>query len=377
MVALGNIAVRGMTTVGGRVGNVLIWAFERPRTAMGIYAAAIFAVVAIAACFSPDRAYAGIIEDIGQAIVNGLFGVGGELVEDVQSLALDAAEQGVAGTLRGFVSMVLTAAESIVVTAADGTLLNVTFDNLLGTSGVAERIQEAHEAVAIPLANVVLAIVFVVGLVKLVGKVSVSEGGIDTWQLVWLFVMFAIASAIVQSSWDILGFFYDLGRSTISGVFDNGGVDAEELELVEVSEDITNTGILLFMALGSLIIMFASALVSLGAFISVLGRAVQIYLYTAFAPIPLAFMVTDEGRQIAISFLKKYAAAVLAGALIALVFVLFKESIDAFATIDMDIEDLQGVMNWFISYMMKIAVYGAFAWAFFQTGAWARDLVGA
>ena len=362
--------------VGRRIGEALVWTYENPGKAASAYALAIMGLFAAAFALRPDVALAdeanpNPLEFLAGIVVGPVDAMGGALAD----LASEAV--GIDGMLRGFIDTALGMSQVMIANAATGNLVNVTFDQLLGDGDFADIVESAHTLVAIPLAQIVMAIVFVVGLVKIVGRISANEGGVDTWQLVWVFVMYGIATAIITASWDIMQFFYQLSQAGIAELASSFEL-GDGVELANVSEDIKNTGVLLFMAVMTVVIFGVTFVVCIVSYLVVVARAIQIYLYTAFAPIPLAFMVSEGGRQMTLSFVRKYAAVLLSGLILVVVYILFANAVATLATPAADsVMELDSLAEWAVGYMMALGVYIAFAWAFFQSGGWARDIVGA
>lgn len=231
-----------------------------------------------------------------------------------------------------------------------------------------------HKSAAIPLANVVLLVFMVVGLGKVIAHAGRTESGVDLWQLVMVFIAYSFAKTIIDASWELMEFAYDIVRQYIMFTFQQG-VSTWNSTPPAASDDIKNTGALLTMWIISLVTWLAATLCGMIANVVVIVRTIQIYVYTALAPISLGTLVAEGGRQMATGFLKRYAALLLAGLLMAVLFVLFGLMIQSQVLPAVPTE-ADKVAQWSVTMFEKIGWAVAFAYCLFKSGAWARDFVG-
>ena len=77
-------------------------------------------------------------------------------------------------------------------------------------------------------------------------------------------------------------------------------------------------------------------ILSLVLIMSVYGRFVKLYMYTAIAPIPLAAFAGEPTQNIGKSFLKSYAAVCLQGAIIVLACIIFSVFASSPPAVDAD-----------------------------------------
>ena len=257
----------------------------------------------------------------------------------------------------------------------DSTLLVADFDSLFSSSyGVVEGI---HRGVVTSVANVVLATCFVIGLVKVLQQAGRTETGVDAWQLTLVFVFYAFAKAAVDASWDLCIMAYDIVKALINTITpltphstpgNPGGL---------IPNDLDDLGIALTLVVASIVTYCMCLITALVSHIVVYVRAIQLYVYTAFSPIPLGFLLAESTRPMATGFVKRYLAVMFAGAIMALLFVMMTYYVAAF--------DIQGVMAfqkdgdlpaYLASLGVSFAGLLAFCWAMFKSGAWAREFVG-
>ena len=174
--------------------------------------------------------------------------------------------------------------------------------------------------VSMILAAVVFAIVACFELYSLSVRNEARGGPMGSAEIVFK-VMFKVAVCYVmlQVSFSILQNLYLTSNSlteAIGGITYGGTADREVINWDEVEDDIPSG----FGALGvlamALVVTFVSWAAKYIALVLILCRLVQIYLYLAIAPIPLATFPSQEYSQIGKSFLKSFVAVALQGSLI-------------------------------------------------------------
>lgn len=89
--------------------------------------------------------------------------------------------------------------------------------------------------------------------------------------------------------------------------FAEGGAGAEFLESVEDMDWIGQTVLLMLMVIAWLVNKGAAAV----ALALVVVRFVKLFIFTAFAPMPMAFFASQDTRQYAIGFIRNLAGALL------------------------------------------------------------------
>ena len=174
--------------------------------------------------------------------------------------------------------------------------------------------------VSMILASVVFAIVACYELYALSVRTEARGGPMGSAEIAFK-VMFKVAVCYVmlQVSFDILINLYKTSNSlieAIGGVSYGAKTNEPVIDWDEISGDVPSglSGIVPFFF--CLVIWFLSWAAKWAAVIMILCRLVQIYLYLAIAPIPLATFPSQEYSQIAKSFLKSFVAVALQGALI-------------------------------------------------------------
>ena len=343
--------------VAGRAAPVMrgvLWAQDHPvRAGAAALAAAVLVACAVSAA-APGEAHA-IAWFV--PIIVGAIGAG------VAGLAATAVAGSVEEALRGLINSILSVNQTLIgsIAGADGLVDN--FSNLI--SEAYPVIQTVHASAVMPLAYVVLAIFFCAALVRLLEEIGAAETGVDLWRIIWVFILFAFAKIVIDNSWGLA-----LAAYSIVTQFTEQIVQAST-----AAGDFNNTALLLLMVIFALLSMVFTMAVVAASHFTLIVRAIQLYVYTAFAPIPLATFVSPSARPIATGFVKSYVALLLTGAILALLICLFSV-MGGQLVIEAQPDSPEGVITWCVNIFVNLIVYVAFAWAMFRSGAWARELVG-
>lgn len=184
-------------------------------------------------------------------------------------------------------------------------------------------------SVVMPIAYVILALFFVLELYKASIKVEGAGGGASFGAEMIFKVMFrmVLCKVAVDSSLLVMEAIYDVGQSVvtgISGVVSNGSVNSS-IDLAAITTEINN------MNMGDQIGMLLELFIVKNGVWVILGlvqiiciaRFIEIYVYIAISPIPIATFPSDDLNQIGKGFLKSFAAVCLQGGLIYLVLSFF------------------------------------------------------
>lgn len=301
------------------------------------------------------------------------------IISDIAgALGFDVVTNGIAELLKSAINGVLAGINAMLQSLASADVLTKNFSELF--SAVYPVVYEIHHSAVIPIANVVLIIFLLVGLGKVVQEMNRSDTGVDLWALMWVFIAYAFAKVIIDASFELMVLAYNVVLALITNVSSvaqsMGAMNPLAGETGFVGDDIKNAGVLLTMLFFSLIAFLVTIFVFLGAHAAVIARAAQIYVYTCFSPIPLAFLVSESSRQMATGFIKKYLAVLFAGAIMILLFVMMSAMINGVALTDVDPTDDLGIVNWYLQMLYSLVSIVAFGICIFRSGAWARDFVG-
>lgn len=257
---------------------------------------------------------------------------GQQVSEEEAAGQLSELDDWVAALLRPAVKFLINTSRAMITDTAKAELLSQSFEQLSAINGAYAMFSQIHKTVVIPMGNVVVAIMFVVALVKLFSNSSTSEAFIDTWKLMMTLIMFAAALIIINASWEIMVMLYDLVLKMIQGIYAisertyamdtanrisnvvNGIVSHTGSGATDPTTNIHSGGNMLAALLAALILFLAGLLCSIVANVMIIVRAIEIYLYACFSPLALGFIISEGGRQMTESFFKRYLAVLVAGA---------------------------------------------------------------
>ena len=177
--------------------------------------------------------------------------------------------------------------------------------------------------VSMILAAVVFAIVACFELYSLAVRTEARGGPMGSAEIVFK-VMFkvAVCFVIMQVSFEILQNVYLTTNSftaAIGGIEYGASPDIEVIEWEEIEDEVPSGLRSIIPFLLTLLVLFVSWVAKYVALLLVIIRLIQVYLYIAIAPIPLATFPSQEYSQIGKSFLKSFVAVSLQGTLIYLV----------------------------------------------------------
>ena len=350
-----------------RLAGALAWA-RRHRTASLALACALAlaATVALQAAFPADEA-----EAVAPLVIAGVGGLIGALVAPgAVDAAMDTATDGVAGWLRTWINSNLDQANNFLTKyLTDGGMLTRDFDQLF--SSVVPVLRSVQETVVIPLAMIVLTVFFVAGIASAVAEMGRAESGIDTVQLMMVFVAYALVGSLVVNSWELMAWCYDLVTQVIAGI--GGTVNTEVY--TGLPEDVNNIGVLLSLLVTSGVVWVIAGAVALLTQVIIIS-AIQIYVYTCLAPASIAFLVSPKSRPMATGFLKRYLALLFAGVIMALLFAMMSAILAGFGDIAVAASDYEGMIDWSGRLLFSCVSLLAYGYAMWSAGGWAREFVG-
>lgn len=186
------------------------------------------------------------------------------------------------------------------------------------------------ENVVMPVAYVILALFFMIELYKASQKVEGIGGGSSLGAEVVFRAMFkmALCKIAVDSSLLFMEAIYSVFQQITTGISSTltGGPGIDPgIDLNAINNHIDSLGlggqigmfVELFIVRQGVIIIFALVKVIC------IGRFIEIYMYVAISPIPIATFPSEDLSQIGKNFLKSFAAVCLQGTLIYLILTFF------------------------------------------------------
>lgn len=189
--------------------------------------------------------------------------------------------------------------------------------------------------VVMPIAYVVLALFFVLELYKASIKVDGAGGGVSFGAEMVFKVMFKmiLCKVAVDSSLLVMEAVYGVGQAVttgIAGVVSSGTITGG-MDLTAITAEINSMdlGAQIGMLLEMFIVKFGVWIILGLVQIICIARFIEIYVYVAISPIPLATFPSDDLNQIGKNFLKGFAAVCIQGAFIYLILSFFPILVNA------------------------------------------------
>lgn len=213
--------------------------------------------------------------------------------------------------------------------AGDGTdLLTQAIDGLSGTLyGYTKTVMQS---VVMPVAYTILALFFMLELYKASQRVEGIGGGSSLGAEVIFKTMFkmALCKLAVDSSLLFMEAIYAVFQKITSGIetavtIDLGVDGAIDLNALNHHIDSLSLGDQIGMLIELVIVKFGVWIIMGLVKVICIARFIEIYMYVAISPIPIATFPSDEMSQIGKNFLKSFAAVCLQGTLIFLVLSFF------------------------------------------------------
>lgn len=141
-----------------------------------------------------------------------------------------------------------------------------------------------------------------------------------------MFFMFIIGKVILENSFEILGWIYQIVAGLIGdlGTITSGGAtDADMKAMADKIDAMHLFQRIAFLAEG-IPLSLMNSLLQLVIAAAAYGRLVEIYVFTAVAPLPLATLVSETHANIAKRFLQGYIAACIQGLIMLLALLIFQ-----------------------------------------------------
>lgn len=208
-------------------------------------------------------------------------------------------------------------------------MLSAPFDSLLGVSTY-ELTKTIHQTAVIPIAESILALFMLVQLVKISQRIDATATLPAVKDIVFLAVVYVLIHWFIVNSLDIMQAIYkiavdniipEIGTAQSNTGFFNGELTTSNIP-DSTWDELTIGGCFLTLC-ASILSVIGGVVAYMVAFIVAYARAWQIYAMAAFSSIPIALLGFDETRQMGIGFLKNFAAAVLAGAVMMFLLVIY------------------------------------------------------
>ena len=275
-------------------------------------------------------------------------------------------------------------------------MLTAPFDSLLGVD-VYELMKTIHQTAIIPIAESILALFMLVQLVKISQRIDSTATLPAVKDIVFLAVVYVLIHWFIINSLDIMQAIYKIAVDNIIPEIGTAGSNKGFFESALTTESIPEETWDKLTIGGCFLTLVASILSIVGgivaymvAFIVAYARAWQIYAMVAFSSIPIALLGFDETRQMGIGFLKNFAAAVLAGAVMMFVLVIYPHALATMTTasgvtggasilflMSIPATGTAGLASASVLVLLEfLAITFLLIYALIKSGSWAREILG-
>lgn len=254
---------------------------------------------------------------------------------------------------------------------------------LTGTFGsylnrVYEYANTVMQSVCMPVAYVILALFFVMELYKASTRIDGSGGGTPLGAEMVFRVMFkmVICKMVVDKVPLLMKAIFDVTAELSQSIrnLNSGEEISKGMELAEAEKVVSDIGfipgipVLLLCFIVFLITLFAVAFAN----VIIITRFIELYIYLAVSPIPIATIPNEELSQIGKNFFKSFAAVCIQGTLIYLVLtfypMIFNQAFQDTTTAENT--NIYMILLGTLSYSIVLIL------AVFSTGKWAKSICG-
>lgn len=243
------------------------------------------------------------------------------------------------------------------------------FGNGEGTDAVWTTINAVHKTLIVPLAGSILSLVMLVQVVKISQRIDSTSTFPAVKEIVFLAVLYVIIRFLILNSIDICAAVFDLFNEITKTIFDSADPDLSPITIPD-GVGIGNMFIILIMALLLQLTGFVSVVI---AWVMAAARAIQIYILAAFSPIPISLLGFEQTRSMGINFLKNFAAACLAGTIMAFLLTIMPKLCATYIHVgDIVIDGTVSILPFIAPFGLPILLIIGVV----KSGAWARDLFG-
>ena len=242
------------------------------------------------------------------------FDVAGNIAESIHQWFCEGVLDGAAWFFNGY--------NAILDGISGEGMLTRPFESLLGDDAYG-FIDSIHSTVVIPIAEGILALSLLTQLIKISQRIDATSTLPALKDIVFLAVTYVLLHWFILNSLAVMNDIYSIIADRIIPGITNviGSNDTHSyfdgIVSVDGIEDWSqvSVGACLMVLFFSILSLSGGVLAFIVTFVVSFARAWQIYVYAVFSSIPVALLGFDETKQMGISFLKNFAAAALAGAI--------------------------------------------------------------
>lgn len=175
-------------------------------------------------------------------------------------------------------------------------------------SGIFDMIRTLSENVMIPIAGMIITFVLCYELIHMVMEKN-NMHDIDTFMFFKYIFKMWVAVFLLSHVFDITMAIFDMAQYIVTqaGAVISGSTEIDvTATITEMTEKLEEMGIgeLLLLSVETLLVSLCMKIISVLITVILIGRMIEIYLYSSVAPIPFATMTNREWGSIGNNYLK-------------------------------------------------------------------------
>ena len=175
-------------------------------------------------------------------------------------------------------------------------------------SSIFSMIQTLSDTVIVPIAGMVITFVLCYELISMITEKNTMHD-LDTWMFFKWFFKSWVAVYLVSHTFDITMAFFDVGQHVVNeaaGVISGStAIDASSIvSTMQTSMETMELGELIQLALETLVVSLCMKVISILIMVVLVGRMIEIYVYTSVSPIPFATLTNREWGQIGNNYMR-------------------------------------------------------------------------
>ena len=309
------------------------------------------------------------------------LGIGDKIVSAINEAICRALVSIADGLFQGYYGIIKSLTNSSYISGG--------LSKLFGNEQVWNLVKDVHSSAVVPIGEGILGLFMLIQLVKISQRIDATATLPAVKDIVFLFVTYVIMHWLIIHSLDLATAVYDVINKIVTNdalspssaleksPLDFGSADGNDIDWSKAS--IGGCFMLVLFGFFSLLVGGVAFLIGL---VMALARGIQLYLYAAFAPIPLSLLGFDETRQAGISFIKNFISLCLAGAIMIFSLVAYPKILTAVATSGFTDNVMVKMMmggssvDALKTLLTGLAVTILLALALVKSGAWAKEILG-
>lgn len=175
-------------------------------------------------------------------------------------------------------------------------------------SSIFDMIRNLSDSVIVPIAGMIITFVLCYELISMITEKN-NMHDLDTWMLFKWFFKAWIAVYLVSHTFDITMAIFDVGQHIVNAA---AGVISSDTA-IDVTTTITDMqtkmetmelGELLQLSMETAIVSLCMKIISILISVVLVGRMIEIYIYSSISPVPFATLTNREWGQIGNNYVK-------------------------------------------------------------------------